>query len=186
VVRAALAALPCAEVPACCAKVDQSAATLPHFWRHASLRGERATELDTGLLPELAPFVTCRPGCAAARAAARARLDALAPEVRTLAERLLALRVIALGPWARAVVRGVGAATALAFQPGVVLLTDPGLPSETRHRLRRAFSNLLFSQLEPGGSIAVREHVLVVSHELPIQHGEYARRVAWVQLCRDT
>ena len=184
-VREALGALPPAEIPACCTKVDQAAATLPHFWRHASLRGERATALDTSLLPELAPFVTCRPGCEHAHAVAQARLDALAPEVRTLAERLLSLRVIALGPWVRAVVRGEGAASALAFQPGVVLLTDPSLPSEARHRLRRAFSNLLFSQIEPGGSIAVREHVLVVSHQLPIQHGEYARRVAWVPLCRD-
>jgi|GEM_PF-3213615 len=182
VVREALAALPPIEVPECCARRDQRATALPHFWRHASLRGERARELDTSLLPELAPFVTCRPGCEAARTVARARLDALPAEVRALAERLLSLTVIVLGPWARAVVRGRRRGDTLSIQPGVVLLTDSSRAPASRHALRQAFSNLLFSRLEAGGSIQEREQLLVVSNPAPIQPGEYARRVAWVPL----
>ena len=184
-VHAALAALPPVTVPACCARVDQSAAALPHFWRHASLRGEATPELDTSLVPLLAPFVTCVAGCEAARAVVRARLDALAPEVRELTQRLLSLRVIALGPWARAVVRGEGTAARLDFGPGVVLLTDPSLSSDARHQLRQAFAYLLFSQLEGGGTLALREQALVFGDRSPLQPGEHARRVAWVPLWRD-
>lgn len=169
-----------AEVPDCCraaalARGDRAARSRL-FWLHAVLRAERCSLLNTAPLPEVAPFVTCQPGCAAACAVATERLARLAPAARAAADRLLETPCLALGPWVRVWFGGaVVGDRALGYDPSaLVVLTEPSLGRALRNKLLQAVAERVLPALLEGNTLEEHDDSLVICRD-----GQEVARFAW-------